>query len=121
MNTASRKGAHGERLAQDYLIRQGYAILATNWSAPCGEIDIIARRSGLYVFVEVKTRYSQSTETALAGISKRKHEKIIKTVYQYLHDCALDEEVEWRVDVIAIALQRSQPPRIDHVENAFDW
>ena len=120
MSRRQQTGARGEWLARQHLIRQGYAILDTNWSTRFGEIDIVARRKGVYVFVEVKTRHSHSTEAALAGISAAKHERIIKAVYQYLDDKGLDDDADWRIDVIGVALDSSQAA-IDHVEDAFDW
>jgi len=38
--------------------RQGFRILARRWRSPVGEIDIVARRRALLVFVEVKARDS---------------------------------------------------------------
>ena len=120
MRQTRQTGARGERLAQNYLIRQGYTILDTNWSTRFGELDIVARFKDVYVFVEVKTRRGCDTELALAGITAAKHDRIIKAVYQYLHDKQLDEDASWRIDVIGIALRR-QAAVIDHVEDAFDW
>lgn len=121
MSRTGQIGARGEWLARHYLIQQGYTILDTNWSTAFGELDIVARFKGVYVFVEVKTRRGRDTESALAGISAAKHDRIIKAVYQYLHDKRIDADAGWRIDVIGIALRRSQAPVIDHVEDAFDW
>ena len=121
MANTRQTGAAGERLARRFLQRKGYAILATNWSTVFGELDIIAQQADVLVFVEVKTRHSLNTETALASITATKHERMLKAVYQYLHDHEIDSEAQWRIDVIAVALQANMPPRIDHVEDAFDW
>lgn len=120
MSLTGQIGACGEWLARNYLIQQGYTILDTNWSTVFGELDIVAHFEGVYVFVEVKTRRGRDTESALAGISAAKHDRIIKAVYQYLHDKQLGD-AGWRIDVIGIALCRNWAPVIDHVEDAFDW
>ena len=117
---ARKLGTRGESLARQYLVKKGYAIVTSNWSTPHGEIDIIARYNGIIVFVEVKTRHGRDTESALAGITPAKHERLVKAAYQYLHDHDLDE-VTWRIDAIAIALDRHETPIIDHVEDVFDW
>ena len=116
-----RTGALGEKLARDYLRKQGYAILDSNWSSRFGELDIVAACQDGLVFVEVKTRRSHDPESALTGISESKKARIIKAVYQYLRAKELDYDSQWRIDVIAVALQDYGPPRIDHVEDAFDW
>lgn len=113
-------GARGEALAQQYLINQGYEIITCNWSTRYGEIDIIARSNGVIVFVEVKTRQGRDTESAFAGISRAKHERLVKAAYQYLHEHELDD-ARWRMDAIGIALRGRGGPVIDHVEDAFDW
>ena len=113
-------GARGEALARQYLIDQGYEIVASNWSTRYGEIDIIARSNGVIVFVEVKTRQDRDTESAFAGISRAKHERLVKAAYQYLHEHQLDD-ARWRMDAIGIALQGRGRPVIDHIEDAFDW
>ncbi len=114
-------GNRGEEIARDYLRRKGYAILETNWSTVRGELDIVALRAGMLVFVEVKTRRSPDPEAALSGISALKRERVIETAYQYLQDRDIAEDANWRIDVIAVALNERGPPRIDHVEDAFDW
>lgn len=53
---AERRGRRAEAAAALYLIAQGYRVLARRVRTPRGEIDIIARRAGILVFVEVKIR-----------------------------------------------------------------
>ena len=51
-------GNLGEQTAKNYLIKNGYKILTTNYSCRFGEIDIIAMDKECLVFIEVKTRAS---------------------------------------------------------------
>lgn len=53
---ACRRGARSEALAAWYLRLKGYRILAHRYKCPGGEIDLIAARRGLLIFVEVKAR-----------------------------------------------------------------
>ena len=53
---AFRTGISAESRAAAFLIAKGFRILARRWKSPVGEIDIIARRRSLLVFVEVKAR-----------------------------------------------------------------
>lgn len=120
MANTLRTGAAGERIARDYLSAKGYTILDVNWSTTFGELDIVAKRDGMLVFVEVKTRRGASTEPALEAVTRAKHERMLKAVYQYLQDHDIDSETQWRVDVIAVAIM-ARGRRLDHVEDAFDW
>jgi putative endonuclease len=52
---AFRTGISAESRAAAFLIAKGFRILARRWRSPVGEIDIVARRRSLLVFVEVKT------------------------------------------------------------------
>src|SRR5664279_4563300 len=49
-------GLSAESRAAAYLVAKGYRIVARRFRSPVGEIDIVARRRGVLVFVEVKAR-----------------------------------------------------------------
>jgi len=121
MANTLRTGAAGERIAREYLRAKGYAILDSNWSTTFGELDIVAKRDEVLVFVEVKTRRGASIELALESVTPAKQERMLRTVYQYLQDQDIDPETQWRIDVIAVAIAGDRRPRINHVEDAFDW
>ena len=121
MTDSLNTGAAGEKIAIEYLRAKGYAILETNWSTLVGELDIVAKRDDVLVFVEVKTRRGVNTEGALEAITPAKHERVVKAAYQFLHDHDIDLETQWRIDVIAVAMNSGARPQIDHVEDAFDW
>jgi len=113
-------GDHGEALAAEYLQGNGYNILHTNWSCRYGEVDLIAQKHETLVFVEVKTRRAQTTESAFASITPTKQKRFIAAVHEYLNENA-DEDVIWRIDAIAIALPTNGAPIIDHQEDALGW
>ena len=113
-------GQKSEALAATFLEDKGYTIITTNWHCAMGELDIVAKKDGVLVFVEVKARHSHTTETAFASINNAKRKKLYNTVMTYLAHYDL-EDVAWRIDVIAIAVPRNGRPIVDHVEDAFDW
>ena len=113
-------GQHGEKLAADYLVRQGYTISGVNWRCQHGEIDIIAHQNDTLVFVEVRTRHSSTPETAFESINTRKREKLTALAQYYL-SLGKSEITNWRVDVIAIAVPPEGSPIIHHIEDALDW
>ena len=53
---AFQRGLSAESRAALLLIAKAYRILERRWKTPFGEIDIIARRRGVVVFVELKAR-----------------------------------------------------------------
>ena len=53
---AFRLGISAESRAAAYLVAKGFRILSRRWKSPLGEIDIVARRRKLLIFVEVKAR-----------------------------------------------------------------
>lgn len=113
-------GQRGEQLAVEHLAAQGFTIRERNWHCQHGEIDIIAHHDMTWVFVEVRTRHAPTTETAFASIAPNKQTRMIAAAQQYLSDHDLDD-ISWRIDVIAVALQRGHQPTIDHVEDALGW
>lgn len=116
----NKLGDRGEAIAVTFLLEKNYHIIAQNWHCQRGEIDIIAQDTATWVFCEVKTRRSVSTQQALVNITEQKRQKMILAAQQYLHDNALDD-VSWRIDAIGIAIQQDGTPIIDHVEDVLDW
>jgi putative endonuclease len=116
--TTRETGQYAEGLAAEFLLSQGYAILAKNWHCAEGGLDIVAQKHDVVVFVEVRAR--MTTDSAFESINPRKQQRLQKAAYQFLAAHGLDEAL-WQIDVIGVALPRSGAPQIDHVENALDW
>ena len=117
----SRLGTRGEGIAQEHLKAKGYGIVATNFRCPWGEVDIIARDGACLVFVEVRTRHGGgSYGTAEESLSKQKQDKLVATAETYLQSC-LAAPKEWRIDLIAIRLDRHGTiEKVDHMKNAIE-
>ena len=118
-------GEKGERAARDYLTRAGYAIRETNWHCVRGELDIIAERQGLLVFVEAKARRgsgSSASDAALESITPQKRERLLAAIYHYLDETG-EEESDWRLDII-LTLWRADGramARLQHLEDVLGW
>ena len=69
-------GNEGEMMARDYLLQQGYAIVDTNWQFGHLEIDIIALKDNILVFVEVKTRSSLTVLEPQMAVNRQKQKNI---------------------------------------------
>lgn len=116
-------GRWGENLAVSFLQAKGYHILARNVRTPFGEIDIIARQAGFetdtIIFIEVKTRSSTSLGKPEISVGVRKKSHILAAVQYYMQQ-SYENNLDWRVDVIAIEkLYSGFPPSITHFENAL--
>lgn len=112
-------GDFGEKKAAAYLRREGYKIVATNYSCRYGEIDIIASESDFIAFVEVKLRKNADFAQAREFVTGSKQQRIIKTAQFWLamNSCQLQP----RFDVIEVYAPRGilGSVNINHIENAF--
>ena len=110
------KGKYGENLASEYLIRQGYRIIETNYKfSRYGEIDIIAMDKDELCFVEVKTRTQTRFGDGMEAITKDKLLKIYKCIKNYTQNPNLKYK-RYRIDAISIDLKNKEP-KITHIKN----
>lgn len=117
MKTEQQKqGAHGERIAADYLLSKKYQILETNWRCGHLEVDIIASNEEMLVLVEVKTRKSNAfgEPEEFVGLAKRKN--LIRAANIYLERTGITKEV--RFDIISVILDQGIES-VKHLEDAF--
>jgi len=99
-------GAIGEDIAAGYLKASGYEIIARNIHFGHLEIDIIARKAGCLVFVEVKTRTSKFFGTAVEAITREKVKRLLRCAKIYMmKDWRKEPPMEYRIDVIAIDIE----------------
>lgn len=111
-----KKGLLGESEAVKYLISKGYEIMDRNYRTKIGEIDIIAMKSRILVFVEVKTRTNTNYGYPYEAVTRTKQGKIIKSSFVYIKHKSFNN-YQLRYDIIEVYL--SKEPRINHIENAF--
>jgi putative endonuclease len=111
---AFRFGISAESRAAAFLIGKGFRILARRWRCPVGEIDIIARRRSLLVFVEVKAR--EQLDDAAWSVTERQRYRIVAAAEAWLAQHPDDRIRDIRLDVMLVAPGRL--PR--HIPAAFD-
>lgn len=114
-NNSRKRGAQYEKVAADYLEKQGLQILQRNFSSRFGEIDIVAREGRYLVFVEVKYRATDSGGHPLEAVDIRKQRRIGRTADFYLLRFGYGEATPCRFDVVGIV-----GDEIIHVRNAFE-
>jgi putative endonuclease len=100
IKTARDIGFEKEREVVEYLKNLNYEILTTNFRTPFGEIDIVARRNKIVVFVEVKYRSSSSVAAPHEAVNSRKQRKIIKSAIMYIKQNNIKESV--RFDIVSV-------------------
>ena len=111
----------GESLAAKHLKARGCEILARNYRAIRGEIDLIARDGEFIVFVEVKTRRSLKFGLPQAAVTLQKQRQISKVALAYLQSRNL-LDAPCRFDVIAIHLSpQLKLLKLEQIESAFDF
>lgn len=110
-------GAWGEKETENYLIGQGFEILARNYRSRYGEIDLIARKGSLVACVEVKTRRTSYFSIA-SVVTASKQKKIVTTAKIFLSERKLSN-VACRFDVATIEKGDQGKTVITYLENAF--
>ncbi|MCL4358371.1 MAG: YraN family protein [Patescibacteria group bacterium] len=112
-------GQTGEKLAEKFLVKKGFMILARNcWLKNFGEIDLICRRNRTTHFVEVKTITFKPGETFRAEdhFNSKKKFKLEKLISFYLNKNKIEEKSQ--LDLIAITINQSKhSAKIKHYQN----
>ena len=111
---AFRTGLSAENRAAAYLMAKGYRILAKRFRTPHGEIDLVARKRNMIVFVEVKAR--ASLDEAAYAVTPRQQARIIAAAKGWLGAHPTHAEFELRFNAMLIAPRHL--PR--HLLAAFD-
>ena len=123
-----RLGDIGENIANDFLKGKGFEIIERNYLRKWGEIDIIAKKSDMIHFIEVKS-VSRATldEPALRLRSGRdyrpednmhpwKLKRLARTMQTYLLDKKLD--CDWQLDLITVKIDpQNRKARVEIIEN----
>ena len=101
-------GQWGEQTAAVYLLERGYEIVAMNVHCdPYGEIDIIAEKDGIIIFVEVKTYSKKQLGTPAQNIDQNKLKKLEAAIHKYVVDMQVKKDI--CLDVICVYLKPSVP------------
>ncbi len=106
-------GQHGEHIAQLSYRQLGFNIVAKDFYNPVskkqGEIDFIASRHNLLVFVEVKTRVTKpdAYRSATEAITRAKQLRILKTIKWFLYTKPKYSQYRMRIDVCLVFLDKT--------------
>ncbi len=109
-------GDLGEKIAVKDLNSKGYQILELNYRFKRDEVDIIAQKNNVIVFVEVKTRESDYLGRPEEAVTMAKQKRIIKVANHYMIENNL--ELEGRFDIFGIIINKNRQ-EVRHIEDAF--
>ena len=131
--SAQEVGREGENIAQQYLIKRGYTIRATNLKIAGVEIDIVAQsnqndtlvnvgEARELVLIEVKTRVCLCKDTEDTypeyAVDRRKQARYARAAQAF--ESWVDYSRPIRFDVISIQLMNDNLARIHHSIGAFE-
>lgn len=116
MNNNRHLGDSGEKIVEQWLIGEGFKILAKNFTCKSGEIDLIGINNEVVAFVEVKTRTNEYFPTSLV-VNKTKQRKMVKAAETFALRFKLFEHV-LRFDVATVSFDNGKP-QVNYIPNAF--
>jgi putative endonuclease len=113
----NRTGISGETIAVKYFAANGYKIMHRNWRHGRWEVDLIAEKTGILHFIEVKTRLSKSFGHPEEHVDNKKIQNLINAAeeYLYLHP-------EWQriqFDILAITIMPGEPVEYFLIEDVY--
>jgi putative endonuclease len=111
---AFRTGISAESRAAALLVAKGFRIQARRWKSPVGEIDIVARRRSLLIFVEVKAR--NNLDAAAESVTPRQRQRIAAAAEAWLATYPDKSLRDIRFDAVLVA--PGKMPR--HIAGAFE-
>ncbi len=118
-------GDIGEGIACQYLLSRGFSVVERNYLRPWGEIDIIAKKKDILVFVEVKA-VSRGTSADISRETIRPEEnmhqakllRLHRVIQTYLSEKRISEKQQWRVDLACVYLDfERKKGRVEMLEN----
>lgn len=118
--STKQDGDWGEALVAEYLEARGCCIVEKEWRCRFGEIDLIAEKDGVLLFVEVKLRTNLQYGAPREYVTAKKQEKLRSAALLYLSMHGLDAPARFDVaEVYTDAHHSARSTRIEYIENAF--
>ena len=110
-------GYSGEDRACEYLLKNGYSVVARNFTIRGGELDIVAEKGETLVIFEVKTLPHGDSETLKKLLNAQKIKTLVRTTKHFLLKHRQYNNSKIRFDVLAIDVPELEP--VYHIEDAF--
>ena len=112
-------GRWGEKRCEKFLKRKGLKTLTRNFSCKTGELDLVmVDTDSTIVFVEVRTKADSDFATPEDSITNPKKPRLLRTARYFLTTNNIHDR-PYRFDIVAIVLDKTARPEINHYKNAF--
>ncbi|SMP04540.1 YraN family protein [Chryseobacterium profundimaris] len=111
-------GKKAEDLAADFLLKNGYKILARNFRFQKAEIDIISEKDDFIIICEVKARSTDVFNLPQEAVNKKKIRLLVSAADHYMKELNVTKEV--RFDIISVLPDEKQNLNIEHIQDAFE-
>ena len=112
-----QNGKRGEQAAINYLIKEGYEIIETNYRDGHNEVDIIALKDNTLSFVEVKTRKNTKYGRPADMVSDEQQDRIIETAFKYRKEKHPEKKV--RFDIMEVIINENEPEKLCFLPGGF--
>ena len=120
MNESAFYGKKGEDITSDYLRKNGFIIFKRNYHSRFGEIDIVAEKGNLLLFVEVKTRAEKSLVTGVEAVDINKQNRLRLTAADFLRKTHREFQCRFDVSEITVINENGKIKyRLNYIQNAF--
>ncbi len=113
----NEKGKLAEKFACDYLQKNNYFIVERNWRWRRAEVDIIAWKSPILVFAEVKYRRDETWGSPAEFVKEKKQRFMIDAANRYIEEKKYAGEI--RFDILSVTEDSYFGLKIEHFEDAF--
>lgn len=117
---ARQTGMRGETYAYWYLRRQGYVLMARNFTAAGvrGELDLVGLDGQVLAFVEVKTRAGDAEGLPEDAVTPEKRRALVRIAQQFRRERRMLDR-PYRFDVLAIQSRPGRRPEVRLHKGAF--
>lgn len=119
MRSPAAVGGRAERLAREFLERQGLVTLAVNYRCPGGELDLVMANGTELVIVEVRYRARREPVDPALTVTASKRRRLLRATVHFLQHHARYCDYTLRFDIIGLCGTASAPD-IRWLRNAFN-
>ena len=113
-------GKKGEDITVDFLKKHGFFIFKRNYHSRFGEIDIVAEKDDLLLFVEVKTRFEDFLVSPEEAVDELKQRRIKHTAKDFVSKLHLDYRYRFDVSAVTVRVEEGECKfSLKYIKNAF--